>query len=272
MADRFAALRVERLVVRGFRNLEDLDLAPGPRFNVVSGDNGQGKSNLLEAIYYLGALRSFRGAGREDLIAHAGSRAVLAARFSAEPAPIAARVGIDRDKARQLALNDKRPRSTASWVGAVPMVLFHPGDVALAGGSPESRRGFLDRILEQMDPTYPGALAAYTKALRSRNRLLKMGGDRRAIVAYDELLASSGAIVGQARRQLAQDLAPRVGDCFASVAGEELALEVAYRPRVDPSVASIRAASPPTDRTATISRSACASDPRAITRRRASNV
>lgn len=237
-----SSLRLERLVARGFRNLADLDLAPGARFNVLSGENGQGKSNLLEAIYYLGSLSSFRGAGREDLIGHDKDRALLAGQFAAR-LPIAARVGLDREGPRRLALNDKRPRSSAVWTSQLPMVLFHPGDVALASASPELRRAFLDRILEQMDPTYPSARAAYAKALRSRNRLLKAREVvPRAVRAYDAILASAGAVVGQARARLVLALAPCVESAFARVAGEEIPLEVAYRPRVEPTVAAISAA------------------------------
>ncbi len=237
------ALRLERLVVRGFRNLRDLDLSPGPRFNVLFGDNGQGKSNLLEAVYYLGSLSSFRGAPREDLIAHDAERALLAARFLVEPAGVKAQVRLSRKEGRALALDEKRPRSSAAWVGALPMVLFHPGDVALAGGSPEARRAFLDRILEQMDATFASAAGTYRKALRSRNRLLKqVGADRRSIVAYDELLASAGAVVGASRARLVEALKPRVEAAFAEVAGESIALDVAYRPRVEPTVEAIRRA------------------------------
>lgn len=241
--DAVPALRLERLIARGFRNLADLDLSPGPRFNVLSGDNGQGKSNLLEAIEYLGSLSSFRGAGRDDLVAHGAERALLAARFLTSPAPIKVQVRLARAGGRELAMDDKRPRSTATWSAALPSVLFHPGDLALAGGAPETRRAFLDRILEQMDPTYARASQTYRKALRSRNRLLKVPrADRRSIVAYDELLASAGAVLGESRRRLAADLEPRVEDAFREVAGEELPLEVAYRPRVQPTVEAIRRA------------------------------
>jgi DNA replication and repair protein RecF len=238
------ALRLERLVVRGFRNLADLDLTPGPRFNVLAGDNGQGKSNLLEAVYYLGALASFRGAGRDDLIAHGGERAILAGQFSAGGVvPTSARIGLDRQAPRKLSLDGKRPRSTSAWVGSLPMVLFHPGDVALPSAAPEARRAFLDRILEQMDATYASALTTYERALRSRNRLLKVEDvDPRGVRAYDEILASAGTVVAQARARLAHELGPKVEEAFLRVAGEELPLRVAYRPRVEPTVEALRSA------------------------------
>lgn len=237
------ALRLERLVARGYRNLADLDFAPGPRFNVLSGDNGQGKSNLLEAIHYLGSLSSFRKAGREDLIAVGAERALLAGRFETPPAPLSAKVRLDRKKARQLALADKRPRSSAAWVASLQMVLFHPGDIALAGGAPELRRAFLDHVLEQMDSTYASTLARYLKALRSRNRLLKREDtDRRSITAYDELLASAGAVIGASRARLSEELRPLTEAAFAEVAGEALPLTLRYEPRVEPRLEALREA------------------------------
>ncbi|MEM9072754.1 MAG: DNA replication/repair protein RecF [Myxococcota bacterium] len=236
-------LRVERLFTRGFRNLGDLRLEPGPAFNVIHGDNGAGKSNLLEAIHYLGALRSFRGAKTESLIGLEDEVASLHARIAGEVAPRTFRVGLDRRAARKLQLDGKRPRSIATWHQAVQVVLFHPGHLTLAMGSPEPRRSYLDRILEQMDATYSSTLQSYTKALRSRNRLLKREElDRRSVVAFDTILAQAGAIIGQTRARLIEDIAPRAEEAFRDVAGVELPLEVRYRPRVEPDPDVIREA------------------------------
>ena len=228
-------LRVERLFLRGFRNLERLDFEPGARFNVIHGDNGAGKSNLLEAIHYMGSLRSFRGAKTEDIVRLHEPTAVLRARVGGDLATRTYTIGLERGKARKLQLDEKRPRSLGAWHGTFPMVLFHPGDVELAGGSAELRRPFLDRMLEQLDPTYESALATYTKALRSRNRVLKQDPiDPRSVRSYDAILADPGAIVGRARASLVSSLAPRVARAFHDVAGEELPLDVSYQPRVAP--------------------------------------
>ena len=237
------ALRLERLILRGFRNLADLDFAPGPRFNVVSGDNGQGKSNLLEAVHYLGSLGSFRLARKDDLIAHEAERALLAGRFAGRPLSLSAKVKLERGRARTLAIDDKRPRSTAAWLTALQMVLFHPGDLVLASGAPDLRRAFLDRVLEQVDPTYGKTLATYGKALRSRNRLLKMEDvDPRSVRAYDEILAGTGAMVGQARAALVTDIKPLAERAFLDVAGQDLPLTIEYQPRVEPTPEALRTA------------------------------
>lgn len=236
-------LRVERLFARGHRNLARLDLEAGAHFNVIHGDNGAGKSNLLEAIHYLGALKSFRGARTDDLIGLEASDAVLKARVSGEAAPRTFQAAIGRGRSRKLLLDDKRPRSIAVWHAAVQVVLFHPGDLQLSFGAADARRAFVDRILEQMDPTFRNHSSRYTKALRSRNRLLKQEAvDPRSIRAFDEILAVDGAAIGQARASLAEDLAPRVVAAFAEVVGEELPLTVRYEPRVEPDADAIRRA------------------------------
>jgi DNA replication and repair protein RecF len=237
------ALRIAALEVVGWRNLEPLSLAPGPRFNVVSGDNGSGKSSLLEAVDYLARLESFRGGRAGDLVQRGADRARLGMRVVGDVAPRTFRVTVDRARPRELSLDGKRPRSIAQWHGAAHVVLFHPGDVDLPAGGPEPRRALLDRVLGQLDPVYSAALASYDKALRSRNRLLRADApDRRAIAAYDEVLASAGAVLGVARAGLVDELGPLAGEAFAAIVGEPLPLEVRYQPRVEPAVDALRAA------------------------------
>lgn len=227
------ALRVLRIATRSFRNLAPLDLAPGPRFNVVFGDNGQGKSNLLEAIHLASTLASFRGAGAKELIAHDRDSAIVALEVSASPLPRTLKVKLDRKKPRALALDGKRPRTKLAWLDVAPTVLFHPGDLALAQGSPENRRSLLDRVLSEVDPIYASTLDGYQRALRSRNRLLKADVvDRRAITAFDPHLASSGAVLGRARKQLVGELAPVAEKVFDEIVGEELPLAISFAPRV----------------------------------------
>jgi DNA replication and repair protein RecF len=236
-------LRIDTLEATHFRNLSRLSIEPGPAFNVVHGDNGAGKSSLLEAIYYLGALRSFRGAKADDLVMLGQDSARLQARISGGPARRSYRATIRRRKARELKLDEKRPRSIGVWHASVQMVLFHPGHLSLASGPADQRRVFLDRVLEQLDPTYGSTLTSYQKALRSRNRLLKSDEpDPRGIRAFDELLASAGAVIATTRARLVADIAPLTEKAFADVVGEEVPLRVEYKPRVPPSVQAIREA------------------------------
>ncbi|MDH3729148.1 MAG: DNA replication/repair protein RecF [Myxococcales bacterium] len=235
-----APTQVVVLRARGFRNLAPLTFEPGPHFNVIHGDNGAGKSNLLEAIHYLGALKSFRGAKRDDLIGLDSDTALLDAIISGSDAPHKLRIELGRSERRRLQLDQKRPRSTSVWHQTVQMVLFHPGDLVLAAGAPDRRRAFLDRMLEQIDPIYGSTLASYEKALRSRNRLLKdESTDLRSVRAYDAILSKAGAVVGKARARLVDDLAPRVIRAFAEVFAGDTPLGVRYLPRVEPTEEAI---------------------------------
>jgi DNA replication and repair protein RecF len=234
---------LESLRVRDFRNLRLVELSPGRHFNVVWGDNGQGKSNLLEAIDYLGSLNSFRGAKADELICESAQNAELLARVTGDVLPHEHRVRLSREGRREVQLDGKRPRSSAAYLQALPVVLFHPGDLNLTLGSAEARRSFLDRLLVRLDAVYASALAAYTRALASRNKVLKSDSpSRKALTAYDELLASAGSVIGQARAGLSAELGPRVSSAFAEISPEGPAVALAYEPRVEPSVNAIRKA------------------------------
>jgi len=235
--------RLEALTLSGYRNLLPLTFEPGPRFNVVFGDNGAGKSNLLEAVAYLASLRSFRGAAKEDIIGAGQDACLLQARVSAEPLARQFRIQIDRVKPRSVNVDGKRPTSLGAYYSTLQLVLFHPADVELALGGPSARRAFLDRMLEQLDVNYPRVLAEYEKALRSRNRLLKSERpDPRSITAYDAMLASHGARIGAARRGLVEQLSPLAEAHFAEITHHGLPLSLSYAARHEPEAAQLEKA------------------------------
>ena len=228
-------LRIRSLRHEGFRNLASGTFEPGPRFNVLFGDNGAGKSSLLEAIGYVTSLRSFRQARKEDLIALGSPRAQLVSSIESAPLSHEVRVTLDRNEGRAVVLDGKRPRTLGGYYGQLPSVVFHPADTELMMGAPEARRSFLDRVLEQIDPTYARAVDDYTKALRSRNRALKQPrGDARAVAAYDGLLAELGARIGAARGELARALKPMVESHFGEITEQALPLELSYFARHPP--------------------------------------
>ncbi|MDB4989763.1 MAG: recombination and repair protein RecF, partial [Myxococcaceae bacterium] len=229
------ALRIAGLTLEGFRNLSPLSFEPGPRFNVLFGDNGAGKSSVLEAIGYLAALRSFRQAKKDDMIALEGKTAHLRARVESSPMFRDYRIGLDRNLGRSVVVDGKKPRSLGGYYGLLPLVLFHPGDTELMSGSPEARRAFLDRVLEQVDPGYARLVDDYTKALRSRNRMLKATRpELRSVVAYDGMLAELGARIGTARAELTRELKPLVEAHFGEITEQALPLEVSYAARHEP--------------------------------------
>lgn len=238
-----APQRILSLRLHGVRNLESTELSPGACFNVIWGDNGAGKSNLLEAIDYLATLRSFRHAATDDLIQQGQQTADITARVDGEVTSRTHRVQLSREAPRRVQLDGKRPRSRSEYVCSMHTVLFCSGDLALVTGAPEARRHYLDRILEQFDPVYASTLGTYVEALRSRNRLLKQDSPNvNAVRAYDELLAAAGSVIGQTRMALMTQMTPRIEAAFRDIGGEQLPLTVSYRHRVEPDVNALRKA------------------------------
>jgi DNA replication and repair protein RecF len=216
---------LERLQLADFRNLERLELRWGPRFNVVAGRNGSGKTNIVEAIYLTGALRSFRTAASRDLVRHGANGASVTAVFGGVAAGLACEVRIAED-GRRVRVDGKPPRADGAHFRALPMVLFHPGHMELVQGGPEARRRFLDRALYQAERGYPAEHRAYLRALASRNRLLKARGrgggaaDDDALRAFAAELVAHGARVVAARARFVAALAPLFAEALAEVSGE----------------------------------------------------
>lgn len=188
------------LELRHFRNLGVQALRFPPEGVAVVGDNGQGKSNLLEAIYYLESFRSFRGAGDAEMTAF--SEDVFHLKGSvvgSRPATVS--VGFDRRRKRKKVTVDRNeaPRLWAA-LGRLGAVVFSPADAELVSGGPGRRRRFLDMVLSLNQAGYVEALQGYRKALMQRNAALKAGAAREAVQAWDDLLVDRGAQITCMRR------------------------------------------------------------------------
>jgi DNA replication and repair protein RecF len=230
-------MRIRELRAQGWRNLEPLSFVPGPRVNVLHGDNGQGKTNLIEAVYYLATLRSFRTSHADELVrggAVVSGRAQLQARIEHRGLDRKVEVKLGPD-GRSVSLDGKPVRGAAAVFGAVSVVLFVPEDLLLPRAAPSARRRFLDLAVFNVERGYYREASAFQKVVKSRNHLLKRGPvDSVLLDAYDEELARTGARVVMRRRALVADLAPRTRDFFRALHGD-LTVEVLYRsaPAVD---------------------------------------
>jgi DNA replication and repair protein RecF len=199
------AARLLRLAVRDYRNLARVDLAPPPEGFVVIGDNGQGKTNLLESIYYLQILRSARGARDQDLVRFGADAFHVAATVETDTCHEVG-VGFDRlQKRKQARIDGVVPERLSDALGALPSVMFSPADVELIAGAPSARRRFLDIVLALSAPGYLGALQRYRGALSRRNAAIReaarSGRSSSASVAvWEPALAEHGAMLWSARR------------------------------------------------------------------------
>ena len=224
-------LRITELNVDGFRNLRGVKLAPSPGGNVLLGDNGHGKTSVLEAIDYAASLRSFRGATRTQLIGHEAKSADILMRVGGPSPSREYRLRLGR-VSREITLDGKRPERAVEYFSGAACVVFHPGDLDLVRGPPELRRRLLDRILVRAVDGYGEALKSYGKALRARNALLReKHPNAKAIQAFDFPLARYGSALTRARTVLAHDLVPAARRALDEVALSPDAIELKYQPR-----------------------------------------
>jgi DNA replication and repair protein RecF len=210
-------LLLQRLQLQDFRNLARVELAPSPHATVLVGRNGQGKTNLLEAVYFLCTLKSLRAARLAELVRFEHAIARVTGHFALGGATREISVEVQAGL-RQAAVDGKPTRSLEEYFGGVSVVAFTPDDLAVVKGAPEERRMLLDRAVFNRFPGFLRASRAYLRALRSRNRLLKDGAALDYLAAYDETLIEAGSQILLLRRHLLDELAPRAEATVASIA------------------------------------------------------
>lgn len=223
-------LRIEHLWVRDLRNIETLEFEPAPRLNVISGDNGQGKTSLLEALYLVATTRSFRADKLVELVRQGAEHAVVRGRIvegtlgREQRAVVAAR-------SRSFLLDGKRPKELAGYALRTPVVLFHPGDLTLVSGPATQRRTLLDRVTLFVEPISADDRLRYSRALKERQRVLdERGPGAPELEAYETLLAEHGARLCRFRRRAAASLVDALIPAFRRVGATELELVADYRP------------------------------------------
>ena len=223
-ADGEARIRLNHISIRDFRNLEHVELDLPPDGAVVLGDNGHGKTNFLEAIYYLQILRSFRDARDQDITRFDASGFHIAARAHTPSAHEIA-VGFDRvTKRKKVSIDDSEFRRLSDALGGLPAVLFSPRDVELVSGSPAERRRYLDLVLALTDRRYLHALQHYRANLARRNAALRIAGRRgstneQEVAVWEPALAEHGSVLIETRARWVEDhaaeftrLSERIGE------------------------------------------------------------
>ena len=225
------------LALTDFRSYERAIVALKPGVTVLVGENGQGKTNLIEAVGYLSTLSSHRVSGDAALVRQGATAAVVQARVVRSSAPTTVEVEIYSGRANRARINRGLVRPP-EIVGTVRSVLFAPEDLELVSGDPAARRSFLDRIMVQLRPRMIAVKSEYDRAARQRAALLKSAGaarrgggsaDAAALDVWDVQLARLGARITAARAEIVARLRPRVDEFYAKVSGGRGPAEIAYR-------------------------------------------
>jgi DNA replication and repair protein RecF len=220
-------LHVAHLTLHNFRSYADIDVALEPGATAFIGRNGQGKTNLVEAIDYLSRLSSHRVATDAPLVRAGADQAIVRASVVKEGRTALLEVELNPGRANRARINRSplpRPREI---IGLVRTVVFAPDDLTLVKGDPSERRKFLDDLLVLRTPRLAGVRSDYDRILRQRNSLLKTAGIARGssrdaalstLEIWDDNLARVGAEILGARLQLVEDLRPYLGKAYEAVA------------------------------------------------------
>jgi DNA replication and repair protein RecF len=222
-------LLVTRLILRDFRNIHSLSITPAPRFNVIAGDNGQGKTSLLEALYCVATSRSFRTDKLKELRRDGAEFARVDAELEEAGQPRTQRVTVS-DAGRAVFCDEQRADRLADYATQTPMVVFHPGDLELTMGAATRRRDLLDRVGLFSDPVAADDRSRYRHALRERQKVLEVRGEHAPeLDAYEQLVARHGARLGQIRQRASQALFEEAEPAFRRLVASSLPFTMRYR-------------------------------------------
>jgi DNA replication and repair protein RecF len=215
---------VRHLQLGSFRNWDRVDLALGPGPVVLVGRNGEGKTNLVEAVGYLATLSSHRVSSDAPLVRTGAEQAVVRAALRREDRELLVEVEINPGRANRVRLNRSALPRPRELLGLVRTVLFAPEDLALVRGDPTERRRFLDELLVTRTPRLAGVRSDYERVLKQRNALLKTARMARGkaietLDVWDGHLTDLGGQLLAARLRLVADLQPHLAAAYAQVAG-----------------------------------------------------
>ena len=226
-------MRLRRITLADFRSYEAAELEPAEGLTVIVGANGEGKTNLLEAIGYLATLSSFRGAPGDALVRQGAPSAVIRAEvIDADDRAALVEAELRRAGRDRVMVNRQTLRRARDLLGTVRVSVFSPDDLALVKGGPAERRRYLDDALVACAPKHDRTLGDLERILRQRNALLKQAAGRvtpeveATLDVFDAKLAETGERLGAARAALVERLEPIVAKAYDVVASAAAAVTV----------------------------------------------
>ena len=224
-------MHLAHLRLRDFRNYARLDVDFAPGFHVLLGDNAQGKTNILEAIYLMATLRSFRGVGGAQMIRHGAKGYFVGGHAVGQGEHEIKMYWALRE--RKLALDGQPVKKLAEYFGALRTVVFCTEDLQLIKGTARARRRFMDLLLAQTNPIYLPLLQRYMHAVRARNALLKQRiVDEATLESFSAELIKFGNELIRARRELVPKFSPLARLAHRRISHDAEELRIAYQPGV----------------------------------------
>ncbi|MDR0660306.1 MAG: DNA replication/repair protein RecF [Prevotellaceae bacterium] len=222
---------LRQLNITNFKNLEQVNLSLSPGLNCFIGDNGEGKTNLLDAVYYLSMAKSYFHQPDSQVIRHGEGFFMLQGFYERNGAEEQLSCGVKKGEGKALKRNGKQYERLADHIGFIPLVMVSPTDSVLITDSGEERRRYLNSLISQIDREYLDSLIRYNHALMLRNKLLKQSGsiDRDMLDTLDTQLSEYGQKIHEKRKHILESMAPYFTMVYAVVSGNKEDVQLPYR-------------------------------------------
>lgn len=219
---------LEKITITDYRNIAMQELEFSPKLNCIWGDNGEGKTNLIDAIYYLSMTKSSSGATDTFNVRHGCTRFGLCGTYRMENG-VESRISIELGEDGKKIRRDGKVCKANEHIGTLPVVMVSPGDIALVSESGLDRRKFLNGVLSQLDRKYLSDIQQYTRLLAQRNKMLKEDRiDGELLKVMDLRMSACAAPVYGARRKFSENLALAVRDYYSAISGGSGEVGVSY--------------------------------------------
>ena len=229
-------MKINQLELSEFRNYKTLSVQFDEKVNILYGDNAQGKTNVLEAIYVCGTTKSHKGSKDREMIRISAEESHI--RMMVEKAGIPHRIDMHlrKNKAKGIAIDGVPIKRSSDLMGLIHIVFFSPEDLSMIKNGPGERRRFLDLELCQLDQTYLYHLGNYNRAINQRNNLLKQIGFRKdlkdTIEVWDMQLIEHGSVLIETRKRFVEELNELLPRIHAKLSGGTEDLYISYEPNV----------------------------------------
>ena len=222
---------LKRISILNYKNLEQVDLAFSRKMNCIIGRNGMGKTNLMDAVYYLSFCKSATNPIDSQNICHDQDFFVVQGFYETDDGdPEEVYCGLKRRQKKQFKRNKKEYTRLSDHIGLIPLVMVSPADSLLIAGGSEERRRFMDVVISQFDREYLNALIRYNKALLQRNTLLKaeVEPEEELMAVWEEAMAASGEVVYRKRREFIDEFIPVFQSYYSYISQGREQVSLAY--------------------------------------------
>lgn len=221
---------LSNIKISNFRNIENIEISPDSRMNVICGENAQGKTNIIEAVWLITGAKSFRRAKDSEFVKFGEKASKIEANFDSEG--IEKNIKIVFNEKKQVFLNSKKLKTASLIVGNLNAIVFSPSDLRLLTDGPSIRRRFLDLSIGQLYPSYIEILKSYSRAVTQRNSIIKdLKYDSTVSIMLDifeEEITANGKKIIEMRKRYIEKLNPFLKNIYSGISGGKEVLETEY--------------------------------------------